>query len=93
MEIMMKLSYKLLIALALLTATNAQASLMKTQDTLAVCSNGEQATFVVSESKSNNWFVYFEGGGLAISPESYKKRKSSQKNQPRTKITDCITQS
>ena len=49
----MKLSYKLLIALALLTATNAQASLMKTQDTLAVCSNGEQATFVVSESKSN----------------------------------------
>ena len=79
MEIMMKLSYKLLIALALLTATNAQASLMKTQDTLAVCSNGEQATFVVSESKSNNWFVYFEGGGLAISPESYKKRKSSQK--------------
>ena len=39
MEIMMKLSYKLLIALALLTATNAQASLMKTQDTLAVYEN------------------------------------------------------
>jgi hypothetical protein len=92
MEIMMKLSYKLLIALALLTATNAQASLMKTQDASAVCSNGEQATFVVSESQSDNWFVYFEGGGVATSPESYKKRKSSQKNQQRTKNTDCITQ-
>ena len=59
----MKFYYRIVLALTLLNATNAHASLLKTQDASAVCSNGEQATFVVSESKSDNWFVYFEGGG------------------------------
>ena len=57
------------------TTSIAHASLIKTKDQAAVCSNGQQATFIVSESKSNDWFVYFEGGGVAISPDAYKKRQ------------------
>ena len=78
----MRKLFAILIAIAG-TSSIAQADLIKTKDEAAVCSNGKQATFIVSESKSNDWFVYFEGGGVAISPDAYKKRKSRWK-KPRT---------
>ena len=53
------------------TSSIAHADLIKTKDQAAVCSNGKQATFIVSESKSNDWFVYFEGGGVAFFPTLY----------------------
>ena len=66
---MRKLS-AILIAIAW-TSSIAHADLIKTKDQAAVCSNGKQATFIVLEYKANDWFVYFEGGGVAFSPTLY----------------------
>ena len=62
----MRKLFAILIAIAG-TSSIAHADLIKTKDQAAVCSNGKQATFIVSESNSNDWFVYFEGDGVAIS--------------------------
>ena len=50
------------------------AVLMKTTDKNAVCNNGEQSTFVLSKSNSKNWFVYFQGGGVAFDLNIFLKR-------------------
>ena len=74
--------YNLTTWIAFLTffaATTTQAALLKTKDPSAICNNGQQATFMVSKSKSSNWFIYFEGGGVAASPDSYRKRKKRHK--------------
>ena len=60
----------------------AQASLVNTKNKDAVCSNGEQANFRLTKSGSKDWFVYFQGGGVAATAEAYKNRQSGQK-QPK----------
>ena len=60
------------------------AVLMKTTDKNAVCNNGEQSTFVLSKSNSKNWFVYFQGGGVASNPDQYKNRAQHHK-KPKSK--------
>lgn len=64
---------------AIFAATTAQATLLKTTDPSAVCNDGRQAAFMVSKSESRNWFIYFEGGGAATTPDAYKKRQSRWK--------------
>ena len=76
------LRHSITIACVVLFSFVAQASLVNTKDKEAVCSNGEQANFRVTKSGSKDWFVYLEGGGVAPTPESYKKRQSGQK-QPK----------
>lgn len=71
----------ILMGVAFLSGT-AQAFLVNTKDNEAVCSNGQQANFRVTKTGSNDWFVYLEGGGVAPTPESYRKRESWQK-QPK----------
>tara|TARA_B100000767_G_scaffold198927_1_gene185824 strand:- start:38 stop:358 length:321 start_codon:yes stop_codon:yes gene_type:complete len=61
------------------------AVLMKTTDENALCNNGEQSTFVLSKSNSKNWFVYFQGGGIAVNPNQYEKRKEYHK-RPKKKM-------
>ena len=75
---MMKKLFAILIAIAS-TSSIAHADLVRTKDQAAVCSNGKQAAFVVSKSKSKDWFIYFEGGGVATSPDAYKQRQSRWK--------------
>lgn len=60
----------------------AQASLVNTKNKDAVCSNGEQANFRLTKSGSKDWFVYFQGGGVAPTSEAYKNRKLEQ-TQPK----------
>ena len=76
------LRHSITISCVVLFSFVAQASLVNTKDKEAVCSNGEQANFRVTKSGSKDWFVYLEGGGVAPTPESYKKRQSGQK-QPK----------
>ena len=64
-EVVLRKLFAILIAIAG-TSSIARADLIKTKDRAAVCSNGKQETFIVSGSKSNDWFVYFEGGGVMI---------------------------
>ena len=68
-----------IIVFAIFAATTAQATLLKTTDPSAVCNDGRQAAFMVSKSESRNWFIYFEGGGAATTPDAYKKRQSRWK--------------
>ena len=41
------------------------AKLIDTQNPKALCSNGEQANFSYFENNTDDWFVYFWGGGVA----------------------------
>ena len=78
---------KLLFAasMVLTAATSANAALIKTKDPAAVCNNGQQAKFVLTESKSKDWFVLFEGGGVAMTPDQYSSRKKSWKKPVKDK--------
>lgn len=60
-----------------------QASLVHTKDKDAVCSNGEQANYRLIKSSSKDWFIYFQGGGAATSPDDYKGRQSRFKQPTR----------
>ena len=77
-----EIKMKRLLLLAIFSCTissHAYAGLVKTKEPSAVCSNGQQATFAVSKSKSKDWFVYFEGGGVATTPDAYKQRQNRWK--------------
>ena len=70
------IKYFLAITCLIVLNSVAQASLVHTKNKDAVCSNGEQANFRVTKTESKDWFIYLEGGGVAPTPESYKKRES-----------------
>lgn len=70
-----------LICVGLSSAANAR--LVTTQSEGAICNDGKQATFIVSEAQSEDWLVYFEGGGVATSPDSYRNRDSRWKTPQR----------
>ena len=62
----------LIIILSLLLFSSSNAEILKTKDPKALCSNGKQATFNFYENKSNNWLIYFQGGGVAANADMYK---------------------
>ena len=57
-----------------------KAELISTKNPKALCSNGEQANFSYFENESNDWFVYFWGGGVAPTEKHYKERPDGMKS-------------
>ena len=72
--------FRLLSLLFLLFYYPLNAKLIETKSPKALCSNGEQATFTYFKGNSNNWLMYFQGGGIAVSEDQYKSRKESMKS-------------
>ncbi len=70
----------LIIILSLLLFSSSNAEILKTKDPKALCSNGKQATFNFYENKSNNWLIYFQGGGVAANADMYKGRSKEMKS-------------
>jgi len=56
------------------------ATLVKTTDPNALCSNGEQATYTVKLGSTNKWAVIMPGGGIAKNVENYRNRPSGLKD-------------
>ena len=81
-----------IIFFAIFAATTAQATLLKTTDPSAVCDDGRQAAFMVAKSESRNWFIYFEGGGAATTPDAYKNVKAGGKSRLQMETTAFIIQ-
>lgn len=57
-----------------LSSDDTSSSVFYTSSADAVCSNGEQASFHVYRTGSDQWFVYLQGGGLASNAEEYLSR-------------------
>lgn len=74
------LSFSALTLLISLQAANAaNFSLATVKDTAAVCNNGKVANYWIADQNSDKWLVQLPGGGAAWDANTYKKRKSSQK--------------
>ena len=56
------------------------ATLVKTTDPNALCSNGEQATYTVKRGSTNKWAVIMPGGGIAKNIEHYRNRPNGLKD-------------
>ena len=56
-----------------------RAEILTTQHSNAVCNNGEQATYSYFKNDSENWFIYFWGGGVAPNEKSYLDRQDKWK--------------
>lgn len=55
------------------------AALQTTTSPEAVCNDGKQATFSHFKADSNNWLVYVQGGGVAISADNFRERNIAMK--------------
>ncbi|SVE63133.1 uncharacterized protein METZ01_LOCUS515987, partial [marine metagenome] len=55
------------------------ATLIKTTDPNALCSNGEQATYTVKRGSTNKWAVIMPGGGIAGNADTYRNRHDGLK--------------
>ncbi len=64
----------LLLVSFLFFSSLTKAQLLETKDSKALCSNGEQANFSYFENSSNDWFLYFWGGGAGPTEKHYKDR-------------------
>ena len=56
------------------------ATLIKTTDPNALCSNGEQATYTVKRGSTNKWAVIMPGGGIAKNADDYRNRPDGFKD-------------
>ena len=80
--------YNLTTWIAFLTffaATTTQAALLKTKDPSAICNNGQQATFMVSKSKSIIGLYILRVAALLLPPIRIENAKKDINNQPQVK--------
>jgi hypothetical protein len=63
-----------------LASSEKTATLIKTTDPNALCSNGEQATYTVKRGSTNKWAVIMPGGGIAKNVDDYRNRPDGLKD-------------
>ena len=72
--------FRYLILVFTFLTLSLKAEIFTTQNSNAVCNNGEQATYSYFKNDSENWLIYFWGGGLAPNEKSYINRKDKWKS-------------